>query len=140
MIGPMSAFKYAFAALCLAAIAAVTPVLGHADPIFVGSVELHERDLNDDGVVDAYYDSAHGLTGLRDWNYSHSRQPTIPGLLNFPAALAFAEFVGTDPGFDPAVGSIVGWRLSTMEEFRYVFDALPYMENVQDGDYWSADV
>lgn len=136
----MSGFKRMLAVLCLAASATATTPLAHADPIFVGGLQLHERDLNGDGVVDAYYDSVFGLTWLRDWNYVHSRQPTIPGLMNWPTALAFADFVGTDSRFDPALGGHEGWRLPTMQEFVYVFDAIPYMENVQEGYYWSADV
>ncbi len=112
----------------------------HAGPIFSGVVQLWERDLNGDGRIDAYFDSVFGVTWLRDWNYLHTRQPTIPGHVNWPTALSFADFAGSDPRFDPALGGRVGWRLPTMREFVSVFEALPHMQNAQEGYYWSADV
>ncbi len=136
----MSGIKVIFATLCLVTGAVAPTALAHADPIFVGILQLHERDLNGDGVVDSYYDSVFGLTWLRDWNYLHSRQPTIPGLVNWPTAIGFAEFAGTDSRFDPALGGHYGWRLPTMQEYRFVVEALSFMENVQGGDYWSSDV
>lgn len=132
--------KASCVALCLAVAAALAAPPVQAGSFFIGMHQLHERDLNGDGQVDAYYDSVLGLTWLRDWNYAVTRQPTINGLMNWPGAREFARVVGSDRRFDPLLGGHSGWRVPDLHEFVLAFDMLSVMENIQTGLYWSDDV
>jgi uncharacterized repeat protein (TIGR01451 family) len=61
---------------------------------------LLPRDIDGDGFVDAYYDTAQNITWLRDWGAS--------GQLTWPQAVAWAAALN--------VGGVTGWRLPNISD------------------------
>lgn len=103
------------AALCLcAASAGAAPVSGQG----TWETTLHARDINHDGVVDAYYDSSENITWLADANYagttgfadgSGTYPPGVVGAMNSSQAATWLA------GLD--VYGVTGWRLPKAANF-----------------------
>lgn len=67
---------------------------------------LHKRDINADGVADAYYDSVLGITWLSDFNYRVNHLGAGSGLTSWEGALAVASTLN--------VYGVGGWRLPSL--------------------------
>lgn len=88
--------------LLLCSTTALMFTTAHAAPIS----GLQERDLNGDGVADAYYDTLQNLTWLRDANFAKTSGHDSDGAMNWSAAQAWASSL--------SFGGLSDWRLPTM--------------------------
>lgn len=112
------------ALICVAAQAAADPVPG------MGTWEstLQARDLNADGVIDAYYDSASNLTWLADANAIHtSGWTTPPGGMPQPDALGRVTYFAANYWAATLnVAGVTGWRLPTLTVDTVCVPASPH--------------
>ena len=74
------------------------------------AVDLHSRDINGDGTIDAYYDSTWNITYLADANIAATRGvPTVrfwdAGRMYYPTYITFGDSLDVD--------GVVGWRVPT---------------------------
>jgi len=94
-----------------ATVAAAAPVSGQG----TWETTLQARDINGDGIVDAYYSSTQNITWLADANYaatmgaSGSNPPIKPGLMDKSAAETWLA------GLD--VYGVTGWRLPNASNY-----------------------
>jgi hypothetical protein len=87
----------------------LSPLLAHSVAVTgQGTWEetLEARDLDQNGVVDAFYDKTLNLTWLADAAYIRSNRPTANSSMAWEAASAWAQSLD--------VGGFSGWRLPTM--------------------------
>jgi hypothetical protein len=90
----------AVAALAVAGVAAAVPVSGQG----TWETTLQARDLDNDGVVDAYYDTALNISWLAHGNaYQDASEDTHAGRMDWAGANAWAAALD--------VAGVTGWRL-----------------------------
>jgi hypothetical protein len=79
---------------------------------------LQPRDINLDGVVDAFYDPAQGLTFAADANLAGTMglytAPSDPGAVEWWVANRWAQALD--------LYGVTGWRLPRVTEYRYDYD------------------
>jgi len=107
----------------LAGVVAITlvsfAVSGHAKGTW--ETTLHARDIDQDGVTDAYFDSTLNITWLKDWNYAKSTGyagANAGGGMSWESAKTWAENL--------SIGGYSDWRLPKMTpvngvSFEYAF-------------------
>lgn len=97
-------FLFSIALLLASHTALAEPIAGRG----TWETTLYARDLDADGVPDAYYDSSHGITWLADWNLFGHVDPDLTwrGRMTWADANFWAANL--------AIGSHDSWRLPTM--------------------------
>jgi Protein of unknown function (DUF1566) len=107
-----------FQVLTIASILAVSMVhTTHASSISgqgTWQTTLQNRDLNGDGVVDAFYDTQLNVTWLRDANLVGDRT-SVPGLPGRPTG-GMSWNTATAWAANLNIGGITGWRLPTVND------------------------
>jgi len=80
-------------------VCAASPVSGQG----TWETTLHARDINGDGIADAYYDSAQNITWLANWNVNGGDLPNAAGFMFWHEANIWATTLD--------VYGVTGWRL-----------------------------
>lgn len=116
------------AALCSAGIACAGPVPGQGD----WETTLQARDINGDGIVDAYYDTALNITWLANANagagsaYDDGAN-TTDGRMTYASAQSWVASLD--------VYGVGGWRLPTMIGASTTNSEISHMYCVALGDF-----
>jgi len=113
-------------------LAVATTVIVFATP---AQATLLDRDLNGDGVTDAYFDTDLGITWLRDANYAKTSGYSADGKMNWDTATKWAS--------ELVFGGYSDWRLPSTD--GSTCDAInaglaPYCSSSEMGHLWTEEL
>ncbi|MBO9687543.1 MAG: DUF1566 domain-containing protein [Mitsuaria chitosanitabida] len=115
----------------LAAVGLSLPVA--AEPVNARVSTLEARDLDGDGVADAFYDTVLNITWLQDWNLAKTKKysgATADGGMDWITSLKWAS--------ELKIGGYDDWRLPTVSNGVNEIAHL-YFETLGHTDNWQVD-